>query len=146
MASDPITSWQTDGEEVQTVTGFLLWGFKITENGDFSHVINRHLLLGRKAMTKIDSTLKSRHYFADKGLSSQSYGFSSSPTYGYESWTIKKTECHRINAFKLWCWKRLLRVRWTARKSNQSILKEINPEHALEGLMLKLQYFGHPMQ
>ena len=88
------------------------------------------------------------HHFADKGLSSQSYGFSSSPTYGYESWTIKKTECQRINAFKLWCWRRLSRVPWTARKSNQSILKEINPEYALEGLMLKvkLQFFGHLMQ
>ena len=99
-------------------------------------------------MTKVDSILKSRHHFADKGLSSQSYGFSSSPTYGYESWTIKKTQFQRIDAFKLWCWRRLLRVPWTTRKSNQSILKEINPEYALEGLMLKVkvQFFSYLMQ
>ena len=99
-------------------------------------------------MTKVDSILKSRHHFADKGLSSQSYGFSSSPIDGYESWTIEKTQYQRIDAFKLWCWRRLLRVPWTTRKSNQSILKEINPEHALEGLMLKVkvQFFSYLMQ
>ena len=107
----------------------------------------RHLLLGRKAMTNLDSILKRRHYFANKGTSSQSFGFSSSYVYGCESWTIKKAEHQRIDTFELWCWIWLLRVPWTAR-SNQSILKEISPEHSLEGLMLKLklQYFGHLMQ
>ena len=124
-----------------------LWGSKITEDGDSSHDIKRCLLLGRKTMTNLDSILKKqRHYLADKVLSSQAMVF---PVvmHGSESWTIKKTERRRIDAFELWCWRRLLRVPWTARRSNQSILKEISPEYSLEGLMLKLklQYFGHLM-
>ena len=129
---------------METLTGFIFLGSKITADGDCSHEIKRHLLLGRKAMANLDSVLKSRHHFADKGPHSQSYSF---PVvmYGCESWTVKKAERWRINAFELWCWRRLLRVPWTARRSNQSILKEINPEYSLEGLMLKLklQYFGH---
>ena len=118
---------------------------KITADGDCSHEIKRHLLLGRKVMTNL--LKKQRHYFANKGLSSQAYGFSSS-LYECESWTIKKAECRRIDATELWCWRRLLRVPWTARRSNQSILKEISPKCSLEGLMLKLklQYFGHLMR
>ena len=126
---------------------FLGGGSKITADGDCSHEIKRHLLLGRKAMANLDSVLKSRHHFADKGPHSQSYSF---PVvmYGCESWTVKKAECWRINAFELWCWRRLLRVPWTARRSNQSILKEISPGISLEGMMLKLklQDFGHLMQ
>src|SRR5574337_586201 len=113
-------------------------GSKITADGDCSHEIKRHLLLGRKVMTNLDSILKSRHYFANKGPSSQGYGFSI-VMYGCESWTIKKAELRRIDAFELWCWRRLLRVPWTARRSNQSILKEISPGISLEGLMLKLK-------
>ena len=120
---------------------------KLTVDGDCSHEIKRRLLFGRKDMTNLDSKLKSRDYFADKDPSSQSYGF---PVvmYGCERWTIKKAERRRIDAFELWCWRRLLRVPWTARRSNQSILKEICPEYSLEGLMLnlKLQYFGHMMR
>ena len=142
MASGPITSWQIDGEIMETVTDFILGGFKITADGDCSHEIKRHLLLGRKTMTNPNSILKT-----NKGPSGQSYGF---PVvmHGCESWTIKKAEHQRIDAFELWCWKRLLRVRWTSRRLNQSILKEINPEYSLEGLMLKLklQYFGYLMQ
>ena len=124
----------------------LFLGSKITVDGDRSHEIKRHLLLGRKAMTNLDSILKSRHYFANKGLSSQSYGFPSSQ-YGCESGTIKKAKRRKTNAFELWCWRRLLRVSWTERRSNQIILKEINPEYSLEGLMLKLklQSFDHLM-
>ena len=119
MASGPITSWQIDGEKRETVRDFILGGSKITADGDYSHEIKRHLLLGRKAMTNLDSLLKSRrHYFASKGPSSQSYGFSSSHVW-CESWTIKKDEHQRIDAFELWCWRRLLRVPWTARRSNQ---------------------------
>ena len=114
MASGPISSWQIDGETLETVTNFILWGSKITADGDCSHESKRQLLLGRKAMGK--------------------------------SWTIKKAECRGIYAFELWCCKRLLRIPWSARRSNQSILKEINPEYSLEGLMLKFQYFGHLMQ
>ena len=119
-------------------------GSKITGDGDCSHEIKRHLLLGRKAITNLDSILKSRHYFADKGPYNQSYVI----MYVCESWTIKKAECQRTDAFELWCWKRLLRVPWTPRRSNQSILKEISSEYSLEGLMLKLklQYFGHLMR
>jgi len=148
MASGPITSWQIDGEKMETVRDFIFGGSKITADGDYSHEIKRHLLLGRKAMTNLDSLLKSRrHYFASKGPSSQSYGFSSSHVW-CESWTIKKDEHQRIDAFELWCWRRLLRVPWTSRRSNQSILKEISPGCSLEGLMLKLKlhYFGHLMQ
>ena len=133
---------------METVTDFIFLGSKITADSDCSHEIKRHLLLGRKAMTNLDSILKKqRHYFANKGLSGQSYGF---PVvmYGCESWTRKKADHQRIDAFELWSWRRLLRVPWTAKRSNQSILKEISPEYSLEGLMLKLklQYFGHLMR
>ena len=143
MTFSPITSWQIDGETMETVTDFL--GSKTTEDGGCSHEIKRCLLLGRKAMTNLDSILNSRHYFANKGPSSQSYGFSNSHVW---MWELHYREyCWRIDAFELWCWRRLLRVPWTARRSNQSILKEIGPEYSLEGLMLKLklQYFGHLM-
>ena len=133
---------------IETETDFIWGGSKITADGDYSHEIKRHLLLGRKAMTNLDSILKSR------GITLQIKIHLVKPMvfpvvmYGCESWTIKKAERQRIDAFELWCWRRLLRVPWTARKSNQSILKEINPEYSLEGLMLKLklQYFGHMMQ
>ena len=117
MASYPITSWQIDGERVETGADFIVLGSKITTDGDCSHEIKRCLLLGRKVMTDLDSILKSRDYFANKGLSSQGYGF---PVvmYGCESWTIKKAEHRRINAFEMWCWSRFLRVPWTARRSN----------------------------
>ena len=147
MASGSITSRQIDGETVETVADFIFWGSQITADGDCSHEIKRHLPLGRKVMSSLDSILKSRDiYFANKGLSSQSYHFSV-VRYGCEGWTIKKAEGQRIDAFELWCWRRLLRVSWTARRSNQSILKEISPECSLEGLRLKLklQYFGHLM-
>ena len=140
LASGPITGWQIDEETMETVRYFILGGSKITADGYCSHEIKRCFLLGRKAMTNLDSILKSRD-FTDKCPSSQSYGF---PVvmYGCESWTVKKAEHQRIDAFELWCWRRLLRVLWTARRSNQSILK-----YSLEGLMLKLklQYFGHLM-
>ena len=147
MVSSPVTSWQIDGEKVETVTGFILLGSKIIAGSDFSHEIKRCLLLGRKAMPNLHSILKKRHHFANKSLSSQSYGFLV-VMYGCESWTIKKAECWRIDVFELWCWRRLLRVPWTGRRLNQSILKEINPEYSLESLMLKLklQYFDHLMQ
>ena len=143
MASSPITSRQTDGENVETVSDFIFLGSKINVDGDCSHKIKRHLLLGRIAMTKLDSLLKSR----DITLPTKVYIVNATVfpvvMYGCESWTTKKAECRRIDAFELWCWRRLLRVPWTARRSNQSILKDINPEYSLEGLMLKLQYFGH---
>ena len=146
MASGPITSWQIDGETMETVSDFNFLGSKITADGDCSHEIKRHLLLRRKAMTKLDSILKSRD-ITDKDLFSQIYGF---PVvmYGCESWTIKKTECWRTDASELWCRRNLLRVPWTARRSNQSILKEINSEYSLERLMLKLklQYCGYLMR
>ena len=130
-----------------TVTDFILGGSKITADGECSHKIKRRLLLGRKAMTNLDSILKTRDYFANKGPSSQSYVFFPVVMYGCESWTINKVECQRINTFELWCWRRLLSVPWMARRPNQSILKEISPEYSLEELMLKLklQYFGHLM-
>ena len=142
MPSGPITSWQIDGE---TVTDFIFLGSKITANGDCSHEIKRHLLLGRKVMTNLDSILKSRYYFANKGLSSQGYGFSSVQVW---MWELDNKESWGVAAFELWCWRRLLRVPWTARRSNQSILMEISPGCSLEGLMLKLklQYFGHLMR
>ena len=147
MASGPITSWQIDGETVETVSDFIFRGSKITADSDCSHEIKRRLLLGRKVMTNPDSIFKSRHYLVNKGLSSQGDSF---PVvmYGCESWTVKKAERQRIDAFELWCWRRFLRVPWTARRSNQSILKETSPGCSLEGLMLKLklQYFGHLMQ
>ena len=139
MASGPITSWQIDGETMETVRDFILGGSKITVDGDCSHEIKRHLLLGRKAMINLDSILKSR----DITLPTKVYLVKAMVfpvvIYGCESWTIKKAECQRIDAFELWCWRRLLRVPWTARRSNQSILKEISPEYSLEGLMLKLK-------
>ena len=146
MASGPITSLQIDGETVETVSGFIFLGS--TADGDCSHEIKRCLLLGRKVMTNLDSILKGRDItLPTKVHLVKAMGF---PVvmYGCESWTIKKAECQRIEAFELWCWRRLLRVPWTARRSNQSILKEISPECSLEGLMLKLklQYFGYLMQ
>ena len=143
MASGPITSWQIDGETVETVADFIFLGSKITADGDCSHEIKRRLLLGRKVMTNLDSILKSR----DITLPTKVHLVMVFPVvmYGCESWTIKKAECWRMDAFELWCWRRLLRVPWTARRSNQSILKEISPGCSLEGLMLKLQYFGHLM-
>ena len=130
---------------LETPKDFCL-GFKVTADSDRSHEIKRPVLLERKAMTNLDSILKCRHYLANKGPSSQGYGFSSGHVWMWD-WTIKKAEFRRINVFKLRCWRRLLRVPWTARRSNKSILKEINPEYSLEGLMLKvkLQYFGHLM-
>ena len=144
MASSPITSWQIDGETMETVTEFILGGSKITRDGDCSHEIKRHLLLGREAMTNLDSILKSRDVTKVRLVKAMVFPV---VIYGCESWTIKKAEHRRINAFELWCWRKLFRVSWTARKSNQSILKEISPEYSLEGLMLKLklQYFGHLM-
>ena len=147
MASGPIISWEIDGETVETVSDFISGGSKITSDGDCSHEIKRRLLLGRKVMTNVDSILKSR----DITLSTKAHLVKAMVfpmvMYGYESWTVKKTECQRIDAFVLWCWRRLLRVPWTARRSNQSILKEISPGCSLVGLMLKLklQYFGHLM-
>ena len=148
MASGPITSWEIDGETVGTVSDFIFGGSKITADGDCSHEIKRRLLLGRKVMTSLDSIFKSR----DITLSSKVYLVKAMVfpvvMYECESWTIKKAEHRRIDAFEMWCWERLLRVPWTARRSNQSILKEISPECSLEGLMLKpkLQYFGHLMR
>ena len=138
MASGPITSCQIDGESVETVRDFIFLASKITADGDCSHEIKR-LAPWKKSYDKHRQHIKKqRHYFADKGLSSHSYGF---PVvmYGCESWTIKKADRQRIDALKLWCWRRLLRVPWTARRSNQSILKDISPDYSLEGLMLKLQ-------
>ena len=148
MASGPITLWQIDGETMETVTDFILGGSKITADGDCSNEIKRCLLPGRKVMTNLDSILESR----DITLLTKAYLVRAmvSPVviYGCESWTIKKVECQRIDAFELWCWRRLLRVPWTARRSNQSVLKQISAGCSLEGLMLKLklQYFGHFMQ
>ena len=144
MASGPISSWQIDGE---TVADFIFLGFKITADGDFSNEIKRRLLLGRKVMTKLDSILKNRDITLPTKVHLVKAMAFPVVMYGCESWTIKKAERQRIDAFKLWCWRRLLRVLWIARRSNQSILKEISPEYALEGLMLKLklQYSGHLM-
>ena len=146
MASGPITSWQIDGKTVETVADFIFRGSKITEVDDCSHEIKRRLLLGRKVMTNLDSILKSRD-ITNKGLSSQGYGFSSGRLWMWELNYKESWEQQRINAFELRCWRRLLRVPWTSRRSNQSILKEISPGCSLEGLMLKLklQYFGHLM-
>ena len=139
MASDPITSWQIDGETVETVTDFIFWGSKITADGDCSHEIKRHLLLGRKAMTNLDSKLKSRDITLPTKVRLVKAMVFLVVMFGCESWTIKKAERQRTDAFELWCWRRLLRVPWTARRSNQSILKEISPEYSLEGQMLKLK-------
>ena len=147
VASGPITSWQIDGETVETVTDFIFLGSKITADGDCSHEIKRHLLLGRKAMINLDSIVKSRDISLPTKVNIFKAMVFPVVMYGCESWIIKKAECQRIDAFKMWCWRRLLRVPWTARRSNQSILKEISPEYSLEGLMLKLklQYSGHLM-
>ena len=139
MASGPITSWQIDGETMETVRDFIFLGSKITADGDCSHEIKRHLPLGRKAMINLDSILKSRDITLPTKVHLGKAMVFPVVMYGCESWTIKKTECQRIDAFELWCWKRLLRVPWTARRSNQSILKEISLEYSLEGLMLKLK-------
>ena len=148
MASGTITSRQIDGETVETVTDFILGGSKITADGDCSHEIKRHLLLGRKVLTNLDSILQSRDITLPMKVHLVKAMVFPVFIYGCESWTIKKAECRRIDGFELWCWKRLLSVPWTARRSNQSILKEISPEYSLGGLMLKLklQYFGHLMQ
>ena len=148
MASGPISSWQIVGKTMETVSDFIFWGSKITADGDCSHEIRRCLLPGRKAMTNLDSVLKSKHItFLTKVQAIVKAMAFPVVMYGCESWTIKKAESQRIDAFERWCWRRLLRVPWTARRSNQSILK-ISPGCSLEGLMLKLklQYFGHLMQ
>ena len=144
MASGLITSWQIDGETVETVTDFIFLGSKITVGGDCSHEIKRHLLLGRKAMTNLDSILKSREITLPTKVCLVKAMIFPVVMYGCESWDIKKAERWRIDAFELWYWRRLLRVPWTTSRSNQSILKEISPKYSLEGLMLKLklQYFG----
>ena len=139
MASGPITSWEIDGDTVETVADFIFGGPKITADGDFSHEIKRRLLLGRKLMTNLDSILKSRDITLPTKVRLGKAMVFPVVTYGYESWTVKKAECPRIDVFELWCWRRLLRVPWTARRSNQSILKEISPGCSLEGLMLKLK-------
>ena len=145
IVSSPITSCQIDGEPMETVSDFIFLGSKITADGDCSHEIKRPLLLGRKAMTKLDSILRSRDITLRTKVHLVKAMIFPVVMYGCESWTIKKAECQKIDAFELWCWRRLLRVLWTARRSNQSILKEISPKYSLKGLMLKLkfQYFGH---
>ena len=162
MASSPITSWQTDGKQMEIVADFIFLGSKITADSDCSHEIKRHLLLGRKAVTNLDNVLKSRDITLLTKVRIVKTIVFPVVVYGYESWTIKKAEHWRTDAFELWCWRRLLRVPWTARRPNQSILKEISPEYSLDqysldqyslispsneysGLMLKLQYFGHLM-
>ena len=148
MASGPITSWKIDGKTVETVADFFFLSSKIIADGDCSHEVKRHLLLGRKVMTNLDSILKSRDITLSTKVCPVKAMVFPVVMYGCESWTIKKAEHQRIDAFELWCWRRLLRDPWTARKSNQSILKEISPGCALEGLMLKLKlkYFGHLMR
>ena len=147
MASGPITSWEIDGETVETVVDYILGGSKITADGDCSHEIKRRLLLGRKVMTNLDSIFKSRDITLPTKVRLVKAMVFPVVMYGRESWTVKKAEHQRMDAFELWCWRRLLRVPWTTRRSNQSILKEISPGCSLEGLMLKLklQYFGHFM-
>ena len=148
IASGPITSWQIDGETVETVSDFILGGSKITADDDCSHEIKKCLLLGKKVMTNLDSIFKSRDITLPTKVHLVKALVFPVVMHGCESWTIKKAKCRRIDAFELWCWRRLLRVPWTARRSNQSILKEISPGFLLEGLMLKLklQYFGHLMR
>ena len=148
MASSPITSWEIDGETVETVSDFIFLGSKITADGYCSHEMKRRLLLGRKVMTKLDSIFKSRDITLPTKVHRVKAMVFPGVTYGCESWTVKKAERQKLDAFELWCWRRLLRVPWTARGSNQSILKEIIPGCSLEGLMLKLklQYFGHLMR
>ena len=147
MASGPITSWQINGETMETVTDFIFLGSKITRDADCNHAIKRHLLLGRKAMAKTDSILKSRDITLLTKVHLVKSVVFPVVMYGREIWTLNNAEGQRIDAFELWCWRRLLRVPWTARRSNQSILKEMNLKYSLEGLMLnlKLQYFGHLM-
>ena len=147
MASGPITSWEIDGETVETVSDFIFLASKITADGECSHEIKRRLLLGRKVMTNLDSTFKNRDMTLPTKVCLVKAMVFPIIKYGYERWTIKKAEHQKINAFELWYWRRLLRVPWTIRKSNQSIVKEISPEYSLKGLMLmlKLQYFGHLM-
>ena len=139
MASSPIASWQIDGEKVETVADFIFLGSKITADSDCSHEIKRHLLLGRKAMTNLDSILKSRGITLTTEVCIVKAMVFPVVIYGCASWTIKKVESQRIDAFELWCWRRLLRVPWTARRSYQQILREINPEYSLKGLMMKLK-------
>ena len=148
MASGPITSWEIDGETVEKGSDFILGGSKITADGDCSHEIKRRLLLGIKVMTNLDSIFKSRDVTLPTKVRLVKAMVFSVVMYGCQSWTVKKAERRRIDAFELWCWRRLLRVPWTARRSNQSILKEISPGISLEGMMLKLklQYFGHLMR
>ena len=148
MASGPITSWQIDGETVETVSDFIFWGFKITADGDYSHQIKRCLLLGRKVMNILDIILKSRDITLPTKVHLVKAMVYLVVMYGCESWTVKNAERQRIDAFELWCWRKLLRVPWTARRSNQSTLKEISPGISLERMMLKLklQYFGHLMR
>ena len=148
MVSSPITSWQIDGETVETVSDFIFWGSKSTADGDCSHEIKRHLLLGRKVMTNPDSIFKSRDITLPRKVRLVKAMVFPVVMYGCESWTMKKSEHRRFDAFGLWCCRRLLRVSWAARRSNLSILKEISPEYLLEGVMLKLklQYFGHLMR
>ena len=148
MAPGPITSWQIDGETVETVSDFIFWGSKITADGDCTHEIKRRLLLGRKVMTNLDSIFKSRDITLPTKVHLVKAMVFPVVMCGCESWTVKKAKRWRIDAFELWCWRRLLRIPWTTRRSNQSILKEISPGCSLEGIMskLKLQYFGHLMQ
>ena len=145
MASGPIISWEIDGETVETVSDFIWGGSKISADGDCSHEIKRRLLLGRKVMTNLDSILKSRDITLPTNFCLVKDMVFPVVMYGCESWTLKKAERRRIDAFELWCWRRFLRVPWTARRSHHSVLKGISPEYSLEGLMLKLklQYFGH---
>ena len=147
MASGLITSWEIDGETVETVSDFIFGDSKITADGDFSREIKRCLLLGRKVMTNLDSILKTRAIALPTKVCLVKALVFPVVMYGCESWTVKKAERQRIDAFELWCWRRVLRVPWTARRSNQSILKEISPGCSLEGMLLKLklQYFGHLM-
>ena len=147
MASGPTTSWEIDGETVETVSDFIFMSSKITTDGDCSHEIKRRLLLGRKVITNLDSILKSRDITLPTKVHLIKGMVFPVVMYGCESWTVKKAECRRIDAFELWCWRRLLIVPWTARRSNQSVLKEINNGYSLEGfiLKLKLQFFGHLM-
>ena len=147
MASGPITSWEIEGETVETVSDFIFWGSKITADDDYSYEIKRRLLLGRKAMTNLDSVLKSRDITLPTKVHLVKEMVFPVVMYGCVSWAVKKAERQRIVAFELWCWRRLLRVPWTAGRSNQSILKEISPEYSLQAMMLKLefQFFGHLM-
>ena len=145
MASGPITLWQIDGKTMETVTDLIVVDSKITADGDCSHEIKRSLLLGRKVMANLESILKSRDITLPTKVHLVKAMAFPAVMYGCESWTVKKAERQRIDAFELWCWRKLLRVLWAARRSNQSILKEISPEYSLEGLILKLHFFGHLM-